>query len=92
MTDRHFQYSEMVKFMSNMENSMNAYSRNEYENALHNALNALDNAISVYLAIVNDYPYNQRQYDFARELHGMVDREHTKIEMDFDKDNTAENE
>ena len=92
MADRHFEYGEMVNFMSAMKNAMDAYERNEYENALHNALNALDNAVNVYLAIVNDYPYNRRQWDFARELHGMINSEHTRVEMDFDKGDTAENE
>lgn len=84
MADRHFEYSEMVKFMVNMENAMNAYNRNEYENTLHNALNALDSAVKVYLSIVNDYPYNESRYDFARELLRKVDCEQTKVKMEFD--------
>lgn len=92
MANREFEYSKMVEFAFNMQIAMNAYHNHEYENALHNALNALDDALYVYLAIVNDYPYNERQYNFAREMRNMIDREHMRIESDFDKGDTAENE
>ena len=84
MGDRAFEYGKMVNFMVDMQNAMQAYSRNEYENALHLALNAIDNAMSVYLAIVNDYPYNERQYKWIREMRIMVDREQLKIQDDFE--------
>jgi hypothetical protein len=92
MDNREYEYGEMVDFMSIMKNAMDAYERKEYENALHNALKGLDNAVNVYLSIVNDYPYNERQFEFARELKRMIDSEHTKIEIDFDNGDTAENE
>lgn len=84
MENRGYEYSCMVRFMVDMENAMRAYDAKEYEKALHLALNGIDDALSTYLAIVNDYPYNRRQWDFAREVRGMVDREQLKIEEEFE--------
>lgn len=84
MSDRGFEYSKMVNFMTDMHNALESYSRDEYENALHLALNAIDNALCVYLSIVNDYPYTERQYNWVRDMRNMVDKEQLKIQMDFE--------
>lgn len=65
----------LIDVVSAMNAAFSEYRDGKYKDAKKKALRAVEDAVQAYQCFINDYPYTEKDFDYARALAGMIEHE-----------------